>query len=1019
MNNKNVLKVAGEVFHDLREVGRNLFKGTLQIDSKAAGIFYIDLNNKVLENFSEYQESILAKDFYSQPGDLQWNYYLFLLNEQISENQKIAIERDDKYARKFVLTANEFSDFFSEDVSDASIENTVVDEWKELLDSADLQEVYSEAGPSEIYRRFIKKSTVKGPVKNKKSDIPTPISFINKLILQPNYRKYPTVREFNFGKVNLIKGINGVGKTSLLEAIEFLVCGKTARNAKQQVEEAAISAIFNNEGTLTNYLPKSNIYSARDYHWYSTNPNRLNYLYNSFNRFNFFNTDAAYKFANSKDENDIKECLNSIILGPEYSTLRDKAERVLDLLKPVYNEQIILRKATSDELIKANQFISSYQESESLKFLYNTLSSDFESLQFQGKLELSDELFIVKAEDLNNQLLSSLMIFLDDFSRSPTKRDLMLAQSRIQQIRKRYDILAEKIRDKNVKTETNNKKLLKLTNEISLLEAAVIYLKDDRLLELGGLSERLKVSISQLAQVRFVKRALDAVDLEAPFPDLSFERFQEKQMEAILQLKAEKANLEVSINSYLDHFSHLESLLKQIKSLGQEYVKAAPSLNNCPLCNTVFERLTLEKKIQSEESQTNNDSTFDLIQSREEIRNKETKIALLEKELKDYEQILTAYRTYFEYSTANEPLNIVVRKLKELLASEKILSEENADLTNLEAYANELSRSEDELNDIKRRLLDIISNETNFDSFLLPKVVKMLTQADGKRNKLLQANEILKAEHLELESEVKKLFDLDLNEPEYTLNDTDELIMKMESSIAREQQAFKQIEVLCHLSNDMRIVDLYERSQKLAKTLNSYKEELRMQAIFEDTKARKISAEVILKEGKAKFERLKNAVTVLTSITKANVSAQLANFSDNFKEIFEIFKSIHVPREFKAVTFPNDVLTLITDNDETRTITQISTGQRSALALATFIYLNKKLHVGPNLVMFDDPIAFVDDLNALSFIDYLRMQILPANRQIFFATANNKLAALFTKKFNFLGKDDFKVWDLNRQNAEG
>jgi exonuclease SbcC len=64
-------------------------------------------------------------------------------------------------------------------------------------------------------------------------------------------------------------------------------------------------------------------------------------------------------------------------------------------------------------------------------------------------------------------------------------------------------------------------------------------------------------------------------------------------------------------------------------------------------------------------------------------------------------------------------------------------------------------------------------------------------------------------------------------------------------------------------------------------------------------------------------------------------------------------------------------------------------------------------------MLIDDPIAHVDDLNALSFLDYLREVAVRGKRQIFFATANDKLATLIERKFDFLGAD-FKKIALNR-----
>jgi chromosome segregation protein len=71
--------------------------------------------------------------------------------------------------------------------------------------------------------------------------------------------------------------------------------------------------------------------------------------------------------------------------------------------------------------------------------------------------------------------------------------------------------------------------------------------------------------------------------------------------------------------------------------------------------------------------------------------------------------------------------------------------------------------------------------------------------------------------------------------------------------------------------------------------------------------------------------------------------------------------------------------------------------------------------VAPPVVLIDDPIAHVDDLNSLSFLDYLREVVLTGRRQIFFATANDILATLFERKFDFLGAEGFRRFDLRRE----
>jgi exonuclease SbcC len=76
--------------------------------------------------------------------------------------------------------------------------------------------------------------------------------------------------------------------------------------------------------------------------------------------------------------------------------------------------------------------------------------------------------------------------------------------------------------------------------------------------------------------------------------------------------------------------------------------------------------------------------------------------------------------------------------------------------------------------------------------------------------------------------------------------------------------------------------------------------------------------------------------------------------------------------------------------------------------------MNSTLRTGPRVLLLDDPIAHVDDLNVLSFLDHLRAVSIDAGRQIFFATADDKVAALFRQKFKFLGTTEFRELTLGR-----
>ena len=129
-------------------------------------------------------------------------------------------------------------------------------------------------------------------------------------------------------------------------------------------------------------------------------------------------------------------------------------------------------------------------------------------------------------------------------------------------------------------------------------------------------------------------------------------------------------------------------------------------------------------------------------------------------------------------------------------------------------------------------------------------------------------------------------------------------------------------------------------------------------------------------------------------------------------QINEIFSRIHAPNEYEYVG-RGEVLLRTFAAHENRTLEQVSTGQRAAFALSVFLALNRCATAAPPVILIDDPIAHIDDLNALSFLDYLRDLAVNSNRQIFFATADTRIASLFTRKFSFLG-ESFQTIPLMR-----
>jgi DNA repair protein SbcC/Rad50 len=185
-------------------------------------------------------------------------------------------------------------------------------------------------------------------------------------------------------------------------------------------------------------------------------------------------------------------------------------------------------------------------------------------------------------------------------------------------------------------------------------------------------------------------------------------------------------------------------------------------------------------------------------------------------------------------------------------------------------------------------------------------------------------------------------------------------------------------------------------------------------SLIESTK-RKTELEKRLSSLRASMERLTEAHAVLRDLCENYTlsDAMKAALQQNRVSIETIFGRIHSPAEFRGLGSKVDTLVRKLNGEEAA-LSQVSTGQRAAFALSIFLAQNAQLTAAPPVILIDDPIAHVDDLNSLSFLDYLREIALTGHRQIFFATANEKLATLFERKFDFLGPEGFRRFDLRR-----
>ncbi|RYG54627.1 MAG: hypothetical protein EOO01_00975, partial [Chitinophagaceae bacterium] len=712
MNTGRIIQAAKRVLSDLNEVDKNVYRGTLNIDNKLAGVCFIDLGNERRENFEDFQENLISKEFYSNPGQLQWNYYLFLLNDQLADSEAAQIENDDKYARKYVLSEEEFIDFFKIEEVQKSTQPNIVSEWKSALQEVDLQEVYTQESYVSIFERFANDKTIKAPsVITKSVNDVEKIRFVEKLILKDSYRPYPKgVREFDFGKVNLFKGINGVGKTSVFEGIELMICGKSMRNVQQTNPNGCLEAIFNGVAKPQSYHGSNvALYQSRDHQWYSSTYNRGNNLYNSFNRFNYFNADAAHSFASSKTEAEVMDALYSIVLGPEFGYIQERCNKMNDRIRPEYRRLKDSLETAKKEILADQKLVDAYTEPESVRYIREKINKEVQAIGFRES-GLTIETSSTQIENLNIQLVVSLQNVTGDNALYNSKSDFNIAKGKFEEKKKTFDDLLGKVKTLGADSANLLKEQKELEKKISFLELALDYLSDPRYLSLEGLSEKIKIQERTKAGIDFLSTQTKGIQLGDFKQEVAIGDFEQTQKEAIEKRKLEIAILRKTIDSALEKMGKVEGLIKDIKAKGAAYLLADPQATECPMCNTGFDRSLLEQRIAqllgSDEIEVDK---FQLDHQKLEQWTEE--VSALEKMTSTLERIKNTYQSAFGSDHPLGKISDLTAGIKQLLGTSGTVESELQKLKDIRTFAELSGKTESGLAQLKTSLADSFSDE--------------------------------------------------------------------------------------------------------------------------------------------------------------------------------------------------------------------------------------------------------------------------------------------------------------------
>ena len=1021
---ERVTNLVAKKFPDVERLDdESVIRFTKGSDGVDFAVYYLNVGDDLPSNHEDltrYQDRVVGSRYFEGRKSLQWNNYLYFITSGdylASTSGQIAkelIESDRAYSGKLVISENDIDSALLSPVLSSSGEpfaSNILTIWTRLLIESGLYDAIFTDDNIPNRLALITGPQIESMTQSTANHRPREIEappFIRSIDLK-TYRNFPTRRYIEFGSVNLIHGANGSGKTSLLEAIELFYCGKNKRNkSRTDSYEIAVKLVDDKHETTTDRRQAST-FRNRNLAWYGQMEVKTNNLFQSFARYNFLDTDAAVSLSTTTGQ--IEENLSQLLIGPDASKTWQNIERVgialtselRSLRQNVQTNEYALAEAEkriteSENTPKESDQVQSrlreilirlgWADDETGKsVLVNTLVEELaEFVSIVGRLGHFEGINRpVSVDAVNNYRLGSINKI--DNSRGEIDRleDLQGNQSKIAESVDRY------------------KELVVLVEEAKRLIDARI---PERAAELSHLETIVANRSGWLAGIDSI--ALN--NILTAYPDMSLVACYDISVSALSAANSLLADTNDRYRTFSSLMEESRRLTQQLREIASRILQTNHIPDQCPLCHTQFgtdELLSLINiGVENQLEEPAREILAQLPNLENNVQNEQAIVAALE-----WLRIFSTHTGLTEDTSVSAVLAEVEEVRNVLEASGSRIEALNAEIHGLQLQgltmerfqniANQLSESGFAMSEFSLLEADRLISSFNLALFEATQSLDTITtNIDDLQNTLEATLGIAGSDIQGLNQELSRLIE-QITEIDLLLKRLDDFSSKYPWPTSRAlTELVVEAESVRTVSVDVQATMARERLAD---------------STFSEASQGKERIESELSELKPRLQRWEEANSTLEHVRKeySLTGAMATALQQNRGSIEDIYSRIHAPAEFSG--FGSDWSTLVRKIDGRESaLTEISSGQRSALALAIFLAQNSQLTSAPPVILIDDPIAHVDDLNALSFLDYLRELALTEKRQIFFATASDKLATLFERKFDFMGEEKFQRINLIR-----
>lgn len=1027
-------EVLSGLLASVHEVDDSVVRGERKLGQRTYAIAYVDLADDVVQRYEhlrDFQERILGDEFFGSPDDLRWNKYLYIvagpksLADPHFAEAKAAIEADRDYARKRVVSPSDLESLLGGAKLFAPVEShrayDVIGEWEKRLSAKNLDLLLDCPKPRTLAIDAISKgiATRTKDLKAATKALSSPDKRLaSSMIRQLDITRFRPVHDgkhYEFGDVTLIVGANGTGKTSLLEAVEYFYCGHNRRSKASGA--ISITASLQDLGGVETYEHGSTTEAARlkarCMAWYNRNEHNASAIVDSFSQYNFLDTDAAFRLSSSLEPGDVSRDLSHLLVGPTAATTFEYFEKIrgdvekalLTVRRDIAAPKELL--ATSEKSLKDLQSRPSTG-----KTLLESYRSSLASIGWKEVLQ-SPNPDPTEGERLLDAL-SAVQTLANAGDAALTITDIRRREAEL----KAAFVGATPFGNELTKLIPKEKEYVE---QISTHEVTIGNLQRWMLYETSGFNAlRRDYPAAQRNAGELSGRLGNYMTGELPnvphrFAHHSVSTALALGRQAVEDAEKRAAQSRELVRVYEHTASNRAAIAANLKVAALAAVQASQIPDTCPVCKTTHAAGTLLDLI--DELTESAQGSAELAKLVEAHRLADEEVAKTNGELAVvmFVGLVADALSIDSDQTPPQILEALVKKRQQANAAQASLQT----VVDKGKSLNQAGFTSTEADLLWGHICSLFADKT------VAPTADELTEALRLQEKALVAKRaelaiVRKAidEANEAVQRFCKQVDVDGWATSVPLVNSTAALAALRSEFSAIAERMDQLCSLMAVGDDF---DLAELQSNLTATLTAFRQadaaiaaELAGSTELKEL-PNKIAAVRLKIEGLENEERAyQNAATTLDEIF-AHVSLKSATseaLAEIGTQINEVFSRIHAPREYEYVG-SDDALLRTAHGHQKRELNEISTGQRAAFALSIFLARNRTATAAPPVMLIDDPIAHIDDLNALSFLDFLRDISVNSGRQIFFATADTRIASLFSKKFSFLG-ERFRTISLAR-----